>query len=226
MTATITGNPRTTTIPLIVWGHHDVDVPVPAVSPDLIIGDHIPPAGVAIAQRVDEWVRRGVRRVQLPEVVDLTSKYDGRDVVTMLMTVAELTSRGMSVDWELDLTANMSTWVGITHLAPPRVLHGDADGTILAQWRDAFYVDQCLYRHGPGFVQVRDRRDGTLRCIVIDDPAYLHACTALIQGCQTHEVPADILDDYLEEMLVAVVGAWAWWLPYRVRRWPDPSFAV
>ncbi|MFL6112939.1 MAG: DUF5825 family protein, partial [Catenulispora sp.] len=79
---------------------------------------------------------------------------------------------------------------------------------------------------GPGFVEVRDRRSGSLSRFVIDDPAYLGVVDRLIDGADVADLPADVLAVFVEEGLAGLAGESAWWLPYRVRRWPWPSMIV
>ena len=49
---------------------------------------------------------------------------------------------------------------------------------------------------------------------------------ALCSGAPRTAVPPHVLADFVGEHLVGEVGDQAWWLPYRVRRWPWPAMVV
>jgi hypothetical protein len=145
-----------------------------------------------------------------------------------MLLLAELTSWGIAVDWEVRLGSDPEIWRSFNHLYPPRaVLDVADDSEIREQWATTFYLCKCIYRQGPGFVQVRDRRTGgSLYRFTLHDPAYLDAVEKLAAGCPVEDVPAPVLDALVNESLAGRAGQLAWWLPYRVRRWPWPSFAV
>jgi len=42
----------------------------------------------------------------------------------------------------------------------------------------------------------------------------------------TAAVPAHVLEAFLAEGLAGQAGDLAWWIPYRVRRWPWPALMV
>jgi hypothetical protein len=144
-----------------------------------------------------------------------------------MVLLRELTSWAIVTDWQLLVGEHLDVWQRLNHLHPPRQLpdHPDAE-EVLAGWRDTFYLCKCVYRHGPGFVQVRDRRSGSLLRFTIDDPEYLAAIETLLPGAPSDAVPPGVLDDFIAEGLAGVAGDLAWWLPYRVRRWPYPSMIV
>ncbi|MEV0727320.1 DUF5825 family protein [Polymorphospora sp. NPDC050346] len=187
------------------------------------------------ADAVVRWLRDGVRKVVLPDPVDLTVAGGAQavDTVRRLVLIRELTSHGIAVDWRLRLPGEEEQeWLPYGHLRPPLELlpppgtgGGDPAGQ-LADWRKAFYFDKCTYRRGPGFVQVRDRRSGRLNLITIDDPAYLAVLDQLMDGADLTTVDLDIARDFGEEGLVTKVGDLLVWLPYRLRRWPLPSMVV
>jgi hypothetical protein len=211
------------TLTLTRWRDSDEDalaVPGIALGPLRAGGD---PAAAAA-----DWYEAGVRRVALDRPVDLADATDPAALVWTMVLLRELTSWSVAVDWELVLGPDtQELWRRLNHLTPPAALpgHQDAD-TALAQWRETFYLCKCAYRRGPGFVEVRDRRDGPLSRFVIDDPAYLSTMDALLPGARAADLPADILDAFVSEGLAGQAGDLAWWLPYRVRRWPWPSMIV
>ena len=110
---------------------------------------------------------------------------------------------------------------------PPAALLGYPDAEeVLADWRQTFYLCKCIFRRGPGFIEVRDRRNGSLSRFIVDDPAYLAAIEALIDGAPAADIPEGVLREFVDEGLAGLAGDLAWWLPYRVRRWPWPSMIV
>ncbi|MGY1495200.1 DUF5825 family protein [Streptomyces sp. QTS52] len=164
----------------------------------------------------------GARRVVLPRPVDLTDETDAAWAVRALSFVGDLTSLAMAVDWQVRPAAGPDAWIPLSHLYPPTAVLGvsDPDGT-LRRWRDGYYICKCVYRQGPGFVQVRDRRRGELRRFTIDEPEYRAAIELLADGAPVADVPTAIVDDFLQEELAAQLGEFLWWMPYRVRRWPQ-----
>lgn len=185
------------------------------------------------------WFREGIRRVSLPGEIDLGAEETdaekagpAADAVRRLVLVRELTSLGIAVDWRLRLPGEEADqWRVYSHLQPPAKLLLSADcptdpDSALAEWRRSFYIDKCSYRRGPGFVQVRDRRSGSLNLLTIDDPAYLEVLAVLADGAPLSAVDLRIAREFAEEGLVAKVGDHLVWLPYRLRRWPLPAMSI
>jgi len=46
------------------------------------------------------------------------------------------------------------------------------------------------------------------------------AIDELLAGAPADDIPASLLRDLTDAGLVGRVGRSAWWLPYRVQRWP------
>ncbi|MEV5576887.1 DUF5825 family protein [Spirillospora sp. NPDC052269] len=171
--------------------------------------------------------QRGIRHVELPEPVDLARPGDGRAAVRALVVVRELTSWGIVVSWRLVAAADRTCLSSFSHLSPPVEITGVRDGdSAVADLRRDFYLAKCVYRMGPGFTEVRDRRSSVLSRYIIDDPDYRDAIHDLEYGVLADAVPADVLTDLESEQLVARIGEYAFWLPYRVRRWPHPPLSV
>lgn len=207
-------DPVTSTIAGVDLGQVDLDEPV----------------GAAAAR----WFADGVRQVTLDQPVDLTASTatGAAEAVDGLAMVRELTSHGFAVRWSLRMAGGPDCPVSsLQHLRPPTTLTlteaGDAEAkAALRTWTSAYYFDQCTYRRGPGFVQVRDRRTGELNLITIDDPAYLAVLSALEFGAESTEVDLDIARQFAAEGLVLKVDTLLLWLPYRLRRWPLPTMLV
>ncbi|WP_043687321.1 DUF5825 family protein [Streptomyces xylophagus] len=217
--------PTTTPLTLTTWRDHDEEVlQLPVMSPLVtVVAESATPAETAA-----ELYGKGVRRVTLDRPADLSGATGARAIVSTMLLVGELTSWGIVVDWDVALGADPEVWRSFNHLHPPRqILDTQNAEDIRQEWRSTFYVGKCVYRKGPGFVQVRDRRAGGLLArYTLDDPAYLEAVDRLSAGCPADAVPSAVLDHLVGESLAGRAGQLAWWLPYRVHRWPWPSFAV
>ncbi|MFI8930732.1 DUF5825 family protein [Streptomyces sp. NPDC053474] len=167
----------------------------------------------------------GARHALLPQTIDLDGP-DHADTVAALVLVRDLTSYGIVVDWRLAHTGAGATWRQLAHLHPPRELLAPDGADALSTWRASHCVGKCFFRNGPGFVQVRDWRTGQLRRITINEPRHRAAITQLLEGARAREVDQEVLADYTAAGLVDTLGAHAWWMPYRVRRWPQSHTAV
>jgi hypothetical protein len=206
---------------LRLWRDHDEElVRLPAVSLGSRQVDLASPDEAAVA-----LYRDGVRRVAVDAPVDLTGP--PRAAVDRLLLVGQLTSWAIVVDWQLRPADAGSHWPSLSHLYPPTAILGtdDADD-IRERWRRRFYVCRCIWRQGPGFIEVRDRRAESLTRFVIDEPDYLRAVERLSAGCRADEIPAAVLADLAGEDLIGRAGDLVWWLPYRVRRWPSAALLV
>jgi hypothetical protein len=166
----------------------------------------------------------GARLVELPTLVDLSGAMPAEWAVRTVALIRDLTAQGVNVAWRLRL-GKVVDWHVLSHLWPPREIVGRQAGMV-AEWRRTHYLGKCVYRQGPGFVQVRDRRDGELTKFTIDADDHLTTIEPLLQGAATQTIPADVFADYATEDLLMQVGEFAVWLPYRVRRWPIPSMVV
>ncbi|MEO3798289.1 DUF5825 family protein [Nonomuraea sp. B10E15] len=202
---------------LTLWHHHDQELlRLPAVA----MGSRRVGAGDPPAELAATLYHQGVRRVALDRPVDLTDRQGAATVVGWLLLLTELTSWALVVDWDVRLGPALENWRLLSHLYPPRAVLDSAGGDVGDDWREEFYLGKCMWRQGPGFVEVRDRRPGSLARYVIDDVDYLRAVDRLSSSCRADQVPAAVLDDLVSEGLVGQVGDIAWWMPYRVRRWP------
>jgi hypothetical protein len=207
---------------LRLWRDHDTDV---LDEPGMAMGE-LPATGDPIALAADLY-RQGARRIGLSSPVDLTGGMGQRTIVWAMILLRELASWSVAADWRLRLGEHVDIWQRLNYLYPPAELLGEPDADeILSTWRETFYLCKCAYRQGPGFIEVRDRRNGSLSRFVVDDPAYLATIDALLRGAPVAELPAEVIGAFVEEGLAGQAGDLAWWLPYRVRRWPWPSMIV
>ncbi|GAA2057062.1 hypothetical protein GCM10009839_77970 [Catenulispora yoronensis] len=214
------------------WRHHDqrvVDLPGVVLDDvdDVLVG----------ADSAGELFRQGARRVAVHAEVDLrrhevdedSDSEPAADVAKLglLAFIRDLTSHGVVVDWRVRFDSTESSWPSLTHLYPPTAIQGAIDGELaLDRWRGLFHLCRCVYRVGPGFVQVRDRRTGELSRLTIDEPEYLEAVDQLLPGVSEQAVSPTILEDLAGESLLWRQNGFAVWLPYRVRRWPWPAMVA
>jgi hypothetical protein len=211
---------------VLAWRDYD---PAACALPGMFLGELALP-GPLEGESERLW-QLGARRVRLPEAVDLTGGADaGRaaGTVAALGLVQDLTARAVLVEWELRLDpAATDTWQVLSHLQPPRHIEGPAGSDdALRTWRRNHYLCKCLWRKGPGFVQIRDRRWGELRRFTADEPEYERTIEQLAYGAPADSVPAAVLKDFRGERLVLDVGPLAWWLPYRISRWLQESMTI
>ncbi|SEG99881.1 hypothetical protein SAMN05444920_114157 [Nonomuraea solani] len=162
----------------------------------------------------------GVQLARLDDLVDLGDP-DGAATVAALCVVRELTSHGIAVDWTIRLPAAQD-WRPLSHLYPPAAVASEAgDGDrIAAEWRATFHVAMCGYRAGPGFLEVRDRRTGTFKRLVLRNPGREEAIAALLRGVRATALSPAVTEHYLRAGLLHRTGRYVWWAPYRIRRWP------
>ncbi|MER7693849.1 DUF5825 family protein [Streptomyces sp. NPDC097610] len=178
------------------------------------------------ARQVHDLYARGVRYAELHEPVNLSSPTP-RDLHA-LDFVRVATARGLLVRWQLRAGRRADpalTARDLTHLQPPASLDGARPAERLTEWRSRFYIGRCVWRRGPGFVQIRDRRDGVLQRFNLLQPAYVQAVTLLEQQ-QVSGVDPDVLAALRAEHLVLDLGGLDWWAPCLIDRWPVPSMVL
>ncbi|GAA1934548.1 DUF5825 family protein [Kitasatospora viridis] len=173
---------------------------------------------------VTELHRSGVRCVRLVEPVALCRDAPAAAAQALLF-VREATSQGLAVRWRARCADGCAASGLFHHLYPPQEVLG-APPEVAARWRDGYFPSRCVFRRGPGFVEVRDRRFGTLELFTIDDPEHLAEIEALSEGAEAGRLPAAVRRDFTEAGLITEQAGLAWWLPMRVRRWPFPSLTV
>ncbi|WP_240467984.1 DUF5825 family protein [Streptomyces dangxiongensis] len=102
----------------------------------------------------------GGRCVRLCDPVRLCTDADARDV-RALMVVRELTGLGAAVRWTASCDDGCAGTRTLFHLFPPAAIAG-APPQVTRRWQEQYLPCKCVYRRGPGFVEIRDRRQGSL----------------------------------------------------------------
>jgi Family of unknown function (DUF5825) len=211
--------PDRTTVKVELWREYD---PRAKDLPGMYLGAQtIDGSWGAAAERLH---REGVACVRIAEPVDACRTGTVHAARTLVL-IRELTARGTAVEWEVRCGDGCVADHRYDHLYPPARVLGQPDA-VLAVWRDTFFPAKCIYRHGPGFMQVRDRRSGGLELFSIDDPRHLAAIETAAEGAPTNLVPPDVRGEFTAAGLLAESAGHVWWLPARVRRWPFPAFLV
>lgn len=169
----------------------------------------------------------GGRLVVVREIID----FDDLDTVAAVRFVAvlrELTSYGIAVDWRLRVTSGATRWRDLWHLFPPSHVHlpaGASDRT-WEFWRRQFHYGLCMTRRGPGVTEVRDRREGRLRCLRFASPLHLAEIARLERGAAASSLAPEALAEFDAARVVLAIGDMRVWLPCRYRRsplWPVGS---
>jgi hypothetical protein len=171
------------------------------------------------AQTASDLAARGALHVALPGPVTIGHDDHTRDSVRMLTQVRELTGRGISVDWDLDLGPEAGRWQLFSHLYPPRSLAGADGETILDRWRRSWHMNKCGYRRGDGFIEILDLRHGTQRRIVMRK-AHEGKLASLLRGASVADFRAAEIEAFVASALVHRVGDLLWWMPAHITRWP------
>ena len=154
-----------------------------------------------------------------PVVFGEDDEFDAR----FLRLLREAMSMTMAVDWSAGSPVPFDVRM-VHHLLPPRRRDGDdaddADG-----WRARYRFGLCFFQVGPGFVLLKDTREGGGARYRIDDPKAVSAWRELGSVRHLPDAPAEVreLCELLaDEELIIRCGQWATLLPFRLRRWPVP----
>ncbi|UWE11357.1 DUF5825 family protein [Actinacidiphila bryophytorum] len=180
----------------------------------------------AVGEHVHELYRGGVRFTSLDEPVRLDDPAP-RDL-RALDFVRVASAQGLIVRWHLRTGEHADpalTARDLSHLQPPVSLDGSGADERIAQWRARYYLGRCMWRRGPGFVQIRDRRDGTLQRFELTRPEYAEA-VPLLEQQRTDGVETEVLAALRAERLLLTFGGLDWWAPYLLDRWPSPSMVL
>src|SRR5690606_26382664 len=156
----------------------------------------------------EDWVthaerlyRRGVRAVSIDRPVALCGP-QAEESAGALALIRELTAHGISVEWTAVCRPGCDDGLLFGHLWPPVAVRGAADPAAAARvWRRRFFPAKCVFRRGPGFLEVRDRRWGTLEAFTIDEPDWIEAVDAMVEGAAGKAVPHPAREAFAEARL-------------------------
>jgi hypothetical protein len=169
----------------------------------------------------------GRERLVLTEGVRLGSddEYD----VRFVRLLREALSATVRVEWTAESIDPLPAST-VCHLPPPRA------GAALREdngirWRDSYQFGRCYYRIGPGFVLIKDTRQGEGRGARyrLDGAEVVTAFPGLEQALYLPAAPAPVRELFellTGEDLVLRRGDWGTVLPFRMRRWPVPFSTV
>lgn len=175
-------------------------------------------------------VALGCVEVHVPWVMELGER-EPEASAHFVRFLRDCTSHRLRVRWRGAAPSPLISWM-LRHLEPP-----EAGGTpelegAASRWRSAYEYGRCYWRAGPGFVLVKDRREGRDAAQFILDDAVTRSVfeqlavpqrmEALGTGAEVEKAVADLG----EESLVLELGAWRVALPFRMRCWPVPFVAV
>jgi hypothetical protein len=200
-----------------LWRDHD---PLVRELAGMALGDALVTGDLVAAAR--DLYGGGARCVRIAEPVDVCRDATATSARALVL-IRELTGRGMAVEWTARCADGCVADRRLAHLYPPGDILG-APGA--AEWRATYFPCRCVFRRGPGFVEVRDRRFGTLEMFTVDDPRHMAAIDAMVAGIPSESVPDEVLADFAGAGLVAEQAGHLWWLPVRVHRWPTPALMV
>ncbi|GGX97946.1 DUF5825 family protein [Streptomyces hiroshimensis] len=180
----------------------------------------------------DAWARRhfreGARLARLTEPVDLTGADSPATAVHAIALVRALTGVGIVVDWAVRPAA-AAEWRALGHLAPPRAVEGAGTAgaeQIARTWRETHLPGLCIWRRGPGFIEVRDHRAARSVISVLDGPEALDAQRRVLDGAPTAALPVPLARQWAEQKLLLTVGDRSVWLPCRPHHWPFPAMLL
>nr|AYM53918.1 hypothetical protein [Corallococcus coralloides] len=143
----------------------------------------------------------------------------------------DCTSHRLRVRWRGAALSPVAPW-RLYHLEPPESGGLPELDEAACQWQQAHAYGRCYWRAGPGFVLVKDRREGRVAAqFLLDDAATRSMFETLavprrVESLGTEPEARKALADLEEEALVLGLGPWRVVLPFRMRCWPVPFIAV
>nr|AYM53987.1 hypothetical protein [Pyxidicoccus sp.] len=172
----------------------------------------------------------GCVELRVPWVMEL-GEQRAEQSAHFIRLLRDCTSHRLRVRWRG--AAPPSTAPGMLyHLEPPEGGGVPALDEAARQWRQAHAYGRCYWRAGPGFMLVKDRREGRGAAqFLLDDAATRSmfealAVPRLAESLGTEPEVRKALADLEEEALVLGLGPWRVALPFRMRCWPVPFIAV
>jgi len=162
---------------------------------------------------------------------------DPHDTAALLRLLRECDADGVRVVWTARRARGFDT-TALHHLPPPfGPFEADAgtpaarppDQALLA-WRADYRRGSCHFRHGPGFVLVKDARDpANVARFTLDHPDLVAAFTHCLEPTRRADLDArarEAMDLLVGEGLAIDLDGLLLTLPVRMRRWPIPYNSV
>jgi len=178
------------------------------------------------ATRAADLAAAGYERV----VVDgpVPAGHDLDDDLRLLRFLRDAMCHTLRVEWTLG-GRPLVEQRDLVHLAPPADGLGDDAADCAAAWRAGYRYGLYYYRHGPGFVTVKDvRPGGTTVHLTIDgdSSAQFRAIAAAATLDELDPEAAAALDDAVDYGLALRGRTALVMLPYRMLHWPVPYSVV
>ncbi|MEV5499523.1 DUF5825 family protein [Nonomuraea fuscirosea] len=168
---------------------------------------------------VSRVLHDNIRSLRMESPIDLRTP----ESLPALAVIRDATGRGLACDWHLTGADDVAE---LSYLYPPNRIDGETEDPRLGAWRTGFHIGLLLYRRGPGFVQVRDRREGHLTVYTLYEPAFLKVVELAASPVPVSRLDAAAASELLAANLVLKVADDLLWLPHRIHRWPLPPMAV
>lgn len=145
----------------------------------------------------------------------------------LLRLLRECDADGVRVVWTARLARGLDT-TALHHLPPPQAPF-EAGPAVIA-WHEAYRRGACHFRHGPGFVLVKDSRDAAnVARFTLDHPDLVAAFTRCLEPTPRADLDAaacEAMDLLVGERLAVDLAGVLLTLPVRMRRWPVPYNSV
>ncbi|MER6302816.1 DUF5825 family protein [Kitasatospora sp. NPDC001539] len=180
----------------------------------------------------EEFALRGVgpaalstRVVHVPEPIPFGVS-PSRDL-RWLRLLREATSHAVRLRWTLGGVPHLPVGT-LAHLVPPEGGVGADAERYARAWAGEYRYGLFYYRHGPGFVAVKDvRPEHEMGRLVIDEGSeHFLAMARATTLADLDPAARAAVDDAVEAELAVVADDTVLVLPYRMRNWPVPYIAV
>ncbi|NMO20399.1 hypothetical protein HPC49_33610 [Pyxidicoccus fallax] len=175
-------------------------------------------------------VALGCVELRVPWVMEL-GEQRAEQSAHFVRLLRDCTSHRLRVRWRGAARPPIASWT-LYHLEPPESGGTPELDEAARRWRQAHAYGRCYWRAGPGFMLVKDRREGrSATQFLLDDAATRSVFEALsvpkrVESLDTEPEARKALADLQEEALVLELGPWRVALPFRMRCWPVPFIAV
>ncbi|MDN0200264.1 DUF5825 family protein [Streptomyces sp. S.PNR 29] len=155
----------------------------------------------------------------------------GRPTAQAVQFLRECQSHALTVTWSVpqdDALCRTPSALDfplhhLRHLPPP-------DGPVPDDWRSAYAYGRFYHRQGPGFVQIKDRRDPDAAVrLTVDHPDLVSTFGTCLQPTPLDDLSSterEAVSVLAAEGLVLVTRGWAVTLPPRIRHWPVPDTGI